>query len=285
MHTPSPRPPARRPVRYVIRREAATRAELLAGGWTDTDLHEFPWPIVVHAYAVDERGAERPVPHHVRHSPTGFEIGYEGSGPAELARCLLIDYFDLHELAEVRDRHPLPVSYQQFKRDLIASIPRQTREHTIETETIETCVCASRSPAGTPNPKGAEMPNPETSNIVIAVMAEMNVLERRVEKLSEIKRLAVELDRVRLPVAAAPAKRSTNGDRRQSPALNVEDVIATARDILVWDASRPQGASAMPGRSAAPRSTARATRAGASCYSTTGSPAPASRPSCGSSPN
>jgi hypothetical protein len=33
---------------------------------------------------------ETPLPHHVKHSPTGFGWGYGGSGPAELARCLLI---------------------------------------------------------------------------------------------------------------------------------------------------------------------------------------------------
>lgn len=32
-----------------------------------------------------------PLRHHVRHSPTGFSWGYGGSGPADLARCLLID--------------------------------------------------------------------------------------------------------------------------------------------------------------------------------------------------
>ena len=31
-----------------------------------------------------------PLPHHVKHSPTGFTWGYQGSGPAELARCILI---------------------------------------------------------------------------------------------------------------------------------------------------------------------------------------------------
>jgi hypothetical protein len=30
--------------------------------------------------------------HHRKHSPAGFEWGYLGSGPAELARCLIIDY-------------------------------------------------------------------------------------------------------------------------------------------------------------------------------------------------
>ena len=139
MHAPSP---TERPVRYVIRREAATRAELLAGGWEEHDLHELRWPQVVHAYAVDGAGAERPVRHHVRHSPTGFETGYEGSGPAELAQCLLLDYFNLHKLAEVRDRDPLPVSYQEFKRQFIASIPRETREHTIDVHTIDAWVRA-----------------------------------------------------------------------------------------------------------------------------------------------
>jgi len=31
------------------------------------------------------------LPHHVRHSPDGFSWGYGGSGPADLARCILID--------------------------------------------------------------------------------------------------------------------------------------------------------------------------------------------------
>ena len=39
----------------------------------------------------------RPLPHHVRHSPTGFSWGYSGSGPADLARCLL-----LHALGDER---------------------------------------------------------------------------------------------------------------------------------------------------------------------------------------
>jgi hypothetical protein len=32
-----------------------------------------------------------PLRHVVKHSPDGFEWGYTGSGPAELARCILID--------------------------------------------------------------------------------------------------------------------------------------------------------------------------------------------------
>lgn len=36
-------------------------------------------------------GEETPLTHYVRHSPDGFLWGYAGSGPAELARCLIID--------------------------------------------------------------------------------------------------------------------------------------------------------------------------------------------------
>lgn len=50
--------------------------------------------------------------HHVFHAPTGFAWGYGGSGPAELARCILWDYLG-HE--------PSAAQYHQFKWDLIAS--------------------------------------------------------------------------------------------------------------------------------------------------------------------
>ena len=38
---------------------------------------------------------QRPLHHVVFHSPTGFEWGYAGSGPADLALSILADY--LHE--------------------------------------------------------------------------------------------------------------------------------------------------------------------------------------------
>jgi len=122
---------------------------LLAGGWTENQLHEFAWPVVVHAYAVERSGSERLVQHHVRHSPTGFEFGYHGSGPAELARCLLLDYFDLHEQP---DDVPLPVSYQQFKRDFIGRLSRDTREHAIDLETIDTWIGAQSAIRRRPTP-------------------------------------------------------------------------------------------------------------------------------------
>jgi hypothetical protein len=65
------------------------------------------------------------LPHHVRHSPDGFEWGYAGSGPAELARCILIDFFDLHEQAEQDEYLRLPVSYQDFKFKFIAGAAKE----------------------------------------------------------------------------------------------------------------------------------------------------------------
>ena len=91
--------------------------------------------MVVHAYAVDRDGGERLVPHHVRHSPTGFEFGYHGSGPAELARYLLIDYLDLHQLAG-RGRAAarlLPAAQARSHRPP----PTRQKQHVIEVETID----------------------------------------------------------------------------------------------------------------------------------------------------
>jgi len=56
------------------------------------------------------------LPHKVRHSPTGFEYGYGGSGPSEFARCILLD-MDYPE-NEV-DRW-----YQDFKRWFIERADR-----------------------------------------------------------------------------------------------------------------------------------------------------------------
>ena len=54
-----------------------------------------------------------------RHSPTGVEWGYAGSGPAELARAVLLRVFGEDD---ARMRHPR--CYQRFKRDVIEHLPR-----------------------------------------------------------------------------------------------------------------------------------------------------------------
>jgi hypothetical protein len=61
-------------------------------------------------------GAEvaRPLSHRVRHSPTGFEWGYEGSGPADTARSIL---------AEHLGAMPHPSVYQAFKRLIVSVMP------------------------------------------------------------------------------------------------------------------------------------------------------------------
>jgi len=57
------------------------------------------------------------IPHKlVVHSPDGFEWGYGGSGPADLALNILALFTD-----EANARR----LYQQFKRDFIAKIPRE----------------------------------------------------------------------------------------------------------------------------------------------------------------
>lgn len=50
------------------------------------------------------------------HSPTGFEWGYEGSGPAQLALAMLADH-----LADDDKAREL---YQEFKRCVVARLPK-----------------------------------------------------------------------------------------------------------------------------------------------------------------
>ena len=50
-----------------------------------------------------------PRPDLRNHSPTGFEWGYGGSGPAELALALLADHFDDDELRFLLEAGPVHV--------------------------------------------------------------------------------------------------------------------------------------------------------------------------------
>jgi hypothetical protein len=60
---------------------------------------------------IEEQGERRLLHHPVRHSPTGFEWGYGGSGPADLARALLLDATGSTE------------AYMDFKWSVIANLP------------------------------------------------------------------------------------------------------------------------------------------------------------------
>ena len=64
-------------------------------------------------------GAASPLQHHRQHSPDGFEWGYAGSGPADLALALCID---------VLGSVPATAVYQAVKNDLIAGIASDSWE-------------------------------------------------------------------------------------------------------------------------------------------------------------
>ena len=51
------------------------------------------------------------------HSPTGFEWGYSGSGPAQLALALVADHL-------AHDRQALDI-YQRFKWAVVAGLPKK----------------------------------------------------------------------------------------------------------------------------------------------------------------
>jgi hypothetical protein len=72
---------------------------------------------------VDVGGKRRPLLDRCRrdrgdhcHSPAGFNWGYGGSGPSELARQILWDYLGAS---------PHPALYQDFKRDVVARFPQE----------------------------------------------------------------------------------------------------------------------------------------------------------------
>jgi len=73
------------------------------------------------------------------------------------------------------------------------------------------------------------------TKLVLAVDAELTVLERRVKKLRELKRLAIELDdENRPPGAVAVASDTAKGrsGRKQSSPLTAADAVDVARSLL-----------------------------------------------------
>ncbi|OZC01368.1 hypothetical protein BSZ36_17825 [Rubricoccus marinus] len=62
-----------------------------------------------------EGEARASVPHVARHSPTGIEWGYGGSGPADLARSVLL---------ALVDERAADMLYQRFKHEVVAAVPK-----------------------------------------------------------------------------------------------------------------------------------------------------------------
>ncbi len=58
------------------------------------------------------------------HSPDGFAWGYGGSGPAQLALAILCCYCTKENAFQL---------YQEFKREVIASLPQRDFELSVET--------------------------------------------------------------------------------------------------------------------------------------------------------
>lgn len=69
------------------------------------------------AFVDRDGGPLIPLPHLVLHSPSGFEWGYSGSGPADLARSIVGHHFDVEA--------PHPALYQHVKEHLISTLPEE----------------------------------------------------------------------------------------------------------------------------------------------------------------
>lgn len=79
----------------------------------------------------------RPLTHVIRHSPTGVEFGYGGSGPADLALSILADHFGENPSDEdvKHGRGECFVFYQEFKWHFVA--PAQSDTLIIEGKAID----------------------------------------------------------------------------------------------------------------------------------------------------
>lgn len=114
----------------VCKREDFTDSEVL-GEYCDVDLDE---ALVLQRDGDNDHAVVRTnVPHLVvHHSPSGFEFGYAGSGPADLALNVCQWYLNSigyrGEKSQCFDGHCWSLAWvlhQDFKRDFIASAPHE----------------------------------------------------------------------------------------------------------------------------------------------------------------
>jgi hypothetical protein len=118
---------------YAGSRAPMTRSDWIMLGWSaeDADRYAAYRQTAARVLRVTAEGIE-PLHHVVRHSPGGFEWGYTGSGPAELALAIVCDRVGLRGrgrfaeqlvTAEGRSVWAEP-PYQRFKFDRIAGLAK-----------------------------------------------------------------------------------------------------------------------------------------------------------------
>jgi len=76
-----------------------------------TRLNHFQVRVTVNGHVLDPRPSQQ----LINHSPDGFNWGYGGSGPSQLALAILLDHF--HDPILARKY------YQDFKWELISKLP------------------------------------------------------------------------------------------------------------------------------------------------------------------
>jgi hypothetical protein len=94
------------------------------------------------------RSARFPLRHICYHSPTGFEIGYGGSGPADLALSILTRHFRESGRIPVPSRSKAWRYHQEFKRDALTGIDLRPGESHVITGIEINQWLAARTPAG-----------------------------------------------------------------------------------------------------------------------------------------
>lgn len=100
--------------------------------------------VTVRTLAQDQQALnEKPLHHVVYHSPDGFEWGYGGSGPADLALSILADHFkDEHGPVNKETiwdgKHPAVKLHQKFKFAFVGGFPKG--EWVMSSEQIEAWV-------------------------------------------------------------------------------------------------------------------------------------------------
>jgi hypothetical protein len=110
----------------------------LKDGSCEVWVEDSPQRIVGDAAVIEPSRRKLPLHLEIRnHSPTGFEWGYGGSGPAQLALALLVDALGDRELAEAH--------YQDFKRAVVSG---WANSWTVTAKQICDFVAAQHSDAG-----------------------------------------------------------------------------------------------------------------------------------------